>query len=235
MIRKLLFAACAILSANMLSAQISLDKEDDVMVTLSPSDFDATLSVTVLNNSQTETASVDAEREEISTVLGSSNYFCFGVNCYPASTDKSTNPQPIEPGASDKTFKAYYEPKGNEGETEVRYCFTDNNGAGTPQCLNIIFAASQGGSSIGEHIRDVNLNASFNKNNERITLVYANLSGAGSVEIRDITGKVVQGTKVQFGNGVVIVPANGLSNGLHIVSLKDANNNVLAVQKLSVY
>ncbi len=235
MVRKILLGLLALSFFSVAQAQMALDKEGEVVVTLLPSDFDASLTVYITNESNSEDCSVAVQREEISTVLGTSNYFCFGVNCYPASTDASTNSQQIGPGGMDSTFKAYYEPKGNEGNSEIRYCFTDENDANAePICLTITFAAAEQ-TSIQEMDREVNLTAFYSAEKEAITLGYANLTGNGSVEIRDITGKVVQSTAVQLGNGVVLVPAGNLSNGIHIVSLKDANENVVAVQKLSVY
>ncbi len=75
----------------------------------------------VINTTQAP-ISVKARREMVVEVLGSSNYFCWGV-CYDSSTTVGLVPQTIQPGDTNFTFYAHYRPLGHTGVTGINYVF----------------------------------------------------------------------------------------------------------------
>ncbi|TXC85062.1 T9SS type A sorting domain-containing protein [Luteibaculum oceani] len=215
-------------------SQIRLEKTE-VTVKMGYTEYERGVYVKVYNDAN-NTAEVDMRRELVKEVFGSINYFCWGVNCYPANANQS-NPEAsviIDPQGVDETFTAYYNPEERPGVTEIDYIFTNANDTSDNQRLTIIFDATEATVGIKELAKN-QVKVAYSAANEQLTLALSNLEGAGSIEIRDITGKVVFMDDVRLDDGVLIVPTQRFTKGIHLVNLLNENGEVLNISKVSIF
>jgi hypothetical protein len=85
----------------------------------------------VKNTTTTEMPNVYVRRIINQEVGSSQNSICFGIMCYPPSTNQSANPTVLAPEVLDKSFYAEYYPNGNGGLTSITYEFFDEITFGT--------------------------------------------------------------------------------------------------------
>ncbi len=85
----------------------------------------------VKNTTATLMPNVYVKRTVNQEVTGSTNSFCFGINCYPPWVNESAIPTEIAAGDTDKSFYADYNPEGSGGLTSVTFEFFDNVTFGT--------------------------------------------------------------------------------------------------------
>jgi len=106
-----------------------------------PSDNLLELPLKITNNSGSA-IDVKVKKEEISIVTGSENYFCWG-SCYTPDVTVSVDFITIDAGATDSHgFTGDYKPKGNEGETSIRYTFFDMNNTSDEAVVTVKYNAS---------------------------------------------------------------------------------------------
>ena len=86
----------------------------------------------IKNTTTTEMANVFVRRVVNYEVPGTSNSFCFGINCYGPMTNESTFPVTLASGVIDKSFYADYYPDGHGGLSSITYEFFDNVSFGVP-------------------------------------------------------------------------------------------------------
>ncbi len=79
----------------------------------------------VYNSGDTD-LNVFVRRINNTAVTNSSNAFCFGINCYPPTTDTSQVETPIQVGIMNTTFIGDYYPNQGRGISSVTYEFYDN-------------------------------------------------------------------------------------------------------------
>jgi len=91
----------------------------------------------VTNISDVQVA-VKCNRNVLSEVPGTSNYFCWGV-CYGETTNVSLLSQTIFANDTNDTFYAHYKPQGNPGETLITYCFFNNDNPFDQACQTVSF------------------------------------------------------------------------------------------------
>ena len=198
-------------------------------------EYEGTAHIKVYNNSTTDNCEVQATREIVSQVFGSVNYFCFGKSCYPATTSKSDEGDlvSIDPQSNDESFVAYYNPENNPGNTRLKYTFENVNNPSDKQELFINFKATSATVGVGE--LESKVGVSYKASSKKIIVTLENVNANGEIVIKDITGKTVFSDAVSFGTGVLVIPAESFSPGIHIVALQDANGNRIGLPKLSVY
>jgi len=83
------------------------------------------------NTTNTEMPNVFVRRIVNKEVVGTSNSFCFGINCYPPWVGESAVADTAKVGIINKSFYADYYPEKNGGLTSITYEFFDNVTFGT--------------------------------------------------------------------------------------------------------
>lgn len=187
----------------------------------------------IVNNTN-ETQQLYVRRIINEEVAGSENLFCFGVYCYPPSTDTSINSYEVYPGVVDSSFKGDYFPYGNAGKTSITYEF---------------FNLAKGREEIRESITVIyNLSGvGIDESTQALQRVYPNpassyltidynlkaIQGNVSIEIRNMAGQTVIQLPVAPNTSTATLNVSGLGNGVYTYSLI-ANNRVIATKKLLV-
>ncbi len=113
-----------------------------------------TVSLFATLNSDVE-KSVNVRRYELAAVVGSKNFYCWGV-CYTAQFAgnipawESAHPVYIAPAVTVDNFHAYYEPQGLTGATGFRFVWFDTENVDDSTWVDIVFDAPVGmGEKVG--------------------------------------------------------------------------------------
>ena len=168
--------------------------------------------------------SVKARRNVIQEVVGSSNYFCWGV-CYDETVTISTVSQTIQAADTNFTFYAHYLPHGNAGLTAIEYVFylASNSTDMTSQIVRYCVDA------------DCTLGLQESVSSPMLTMSSANpLSGMGSIqyqlnaasgkmEIYNLMGQSVGQFNLTSKNGFVLIDAKNFATGQYVVSVINSN------------
>lgn len=229
-----LLALFAIFFVTFSYGQISLQEQGSTTVVGGYEDFDMNYHIYVLNSSSSP-ISVHAERNVTSETEGSKNYFCWGVNCYPSSVDKSNSPVTIAPGEVNETFIGYYEPRYNSGVTTIQYKFSLADNEFISSTIDVTYDATQA-TGVNENANEVLEFQAYPSVTNGLTTIKYDLTNAlnNVIEIRSITGQLVKAIEVQGTKGALLLDASNFAKGIYLYSLK--NEGVLKMSnKLIVH
>jgi hypothetical protein len=197
-------------------------------------------SVLEIQNAGPNTIDVACERTEISLVSGSSNSFCWGILCYPATTSLSTIPQTIDPGVIDNTFRGDYVPNGANGISTIQYRFFDVNdpfhGLGPDMSNSVTVSIDYDTQTVGiDNVNTKNtfLNVASNPGSSLIAVAY-NVVGSSNNQLKvyNLLGNHVKSFNLN-NNGTMVVSTSGLANGVYMFCLV-ASGKTLATKKFVV-
>lgn len=171
-----------------------------------------------VENTGTSTINVHVEREVIQKIIGTSNLFCWGVNCYPPSTDVSNTPEPIDAGGVNKTFKGQYYPTGTEGYCTVKYCFYEDGNEANQTCVIVVYQASTATGIDGVDAVQNKINLPSPNPASGMTAFTYTLNqnvGAAYIQIANITGQVVKTVELNKTSQAIIVNVDELNSGIY--------------------
>lgn len=187
-----------------------------------------------IENHGANTLYVMAERVENNLAAGHLSLFCFGITCYPPSTNISSVPDTILIGGADNTFKGQLFPNQNIGVSDVKYCFYKMNNIADSVCVRFVYDVTAVG------IEDVAKNASFSKPSpnpaKAFTAFTYNLQGNTQmfvIEVYNMLGSKVKTVEVTEQSGALIMSTEELENGVYFCSLV-SEGKVYLTQKLLV-
>lgn len=166
-------------------------------------------------NSGTTGLDVYVRRINNTVVAGSTNSFCFGINCYPPSTDTSTDVTHIDPGTINTSFLGDYYP-GGRGISSVTYEFFDNTTTGSKiaASVTVLYAVADVLDLFDEEGNLVNNAAISVRTTDTSSAAYLdarvkvknNTSAELFMYARRITNAAVSGTTNTFCYGVCYPP-----------------------------
>lgn len=173
--------------------------------------------VTISNNTGSN-KSIKVRRFINTLAAGHTEFFCFGVACYPPGTDLSGGGDVINANSSDASFKATIIPGGYYGYSSMHFRFYDENNVGDSVGVNLAFDFT---TSIGENTVSYGLSKplqnpadaftaftyNLQDNNANDQLVVFNMLGA-KVKTMDIPGR----------NGTLILTTSDLKAGVYLIS-----------------
>tara|TARA_B100001142_G_scaffold93879_1_gene95529 strand:- start:353 stop:1042 length:690 start_codon:yes stop_codon:yes gene_type:complete len=192
--------------------------------------FQASTAPITVKNVSSNTLDVLCEKIIIDTAAGTSNNFCWGANCYGASTYISTDFNTLDPGEGDGTdFSGYYDAFCNPASATVQYCFFPASDINDRSCITIEY----NGNSTSIKEADPYLISEFYPNpakeiayfdyylKEPAQLVVMDILGT-QVKRVDLSSKVTQEVKI-----------SDLSQGIYFGNVI-VNNEILAIKRLIV-
>lgn len=187
-----------------------------------------------IENHGTNTMYVMAERVENNLAAGHLNLFCYGITCYPPSTDISSVPDTILIGGADNSFKSQLLPNQSIGVSNVKYCFYEQSNIADSVCIRFVYSVTAVG------IEDVAKNASFSKPSPNpakgFTAFTYDLQGntqAFVIEVYNMLGSKVKTVEVAEQRGALLMSTEELENGIYFCSLV-SEGKVYLTQKLLV-
>jgi len=227
----LAFAAFGLL-ATQVNAQIQMDNPPS---TVYGGYADGTISTHFdVMNTGNSTIATHMFRMDANALSGTSNYFCWGVNCYPPSTSHSTVTTDVAAGATEGSFIGYYLPNNVQGISPIGYCiYVEGDSANTVVCHTINYDASFA-NGLEEQKRVSTMEAaSPNPANQMATVAYNNAGNRAELVLFDMLGSKVQSQVINHQNGVVIINTTDLKNGVYFYSMV-VDGQTIATQKLIV-
>lgn len=220
--KKLFLAAlCVVFSGAAIGQNFDLG-QSEIEKSGHPDDATIDLKIDVTNISGSN-LSVRVSREDIE-VGNTMNLFCWGTNCYPPSTNLSPNPEIINNGATNSTFKGQLFPSGQEGTFVVRYCFIADEG-GEDLCFDAKYISSSN-VSINEYQLDNEIvsvgNVSPNPiSGAGIAMLPVNMQNAVNprIEILNALGQVVINEMVNPSADAVAINVSDLNTGIYFYQI----------------
>lgn len=199
-------------------AQQTIELAYDTLVAVglpSATTIDAKIDV---ENTGSSSINVHVEREEIDKMLGTSNLFCWGINCFPPTTDVSTAAELIDAGGVNKTFKGQYYPSGKEGDCTVKYCFFEEGNPANQTCFVVLYHASTATSIDGVEAVENKINVPSPNPASGMTAFTYTLNQevrSAYIQIANITGQVVKVVELNKTSQAVIVNVEELNSGIY--------------------
>lgn len=143
--KKLLLSLLCFLSFTAFSQSLSVTPTKSLSVT--PADYYYSLA------SETCTAKFDVvnlTNQEVSVLVSKSenpddnitSTFCWGITCYPPTTNLSTNPISISAGESSDQFSGYLNNIAAESTFVINYCFELENDPLDKTCVDVTYTSS---------------------------------------------------------------------------------------------
>lgn len=176
-------------------------------------------------------------RYEECVVSGTENYFCWDI-CWSAAVSVS-GPMAIAAGDTANFFYGDYKALGNEGASIIRYRFFDDS---NPTSFNEVYIKFHAGGSclaiadcnVGIDEEEPYLTSVYpNPANEQINFEYNTADKDGSIQIYDITGKLVRNYIVNSGSTKSTIGLEGLNSGIYLYTL-NVNNKPIATKKFII-
>lgn len=170
--------------------------------------------------------SVKCSRSVISEVVGSSNYFCWGV-CYGETTNVSLLSQTILASDTNHTFYAHYKPLGNPGETLISYCFF-NTANPTDQACQTVSFCYESSCPIGvEDVDAAKLELVGSNPLKGLNFLNYNLGSGvaeGQLVITNMQGELVKSTILKTNKGSILLNAEDYAAGIYLFTLNTSND-----------
>ncbi len=171
--------------------------------------------------------SLKARRQIINEVVGSSNYFCWGV-CYDAATTVSILAQTIAPGDTNHTFYAHYLPEGNAGVTTINYRFyVDGMMSDFAEQAVVFCVDADCAAGVSEKGGNASLNViGAQPSRGVVNIQYAVNSGKASFEVWNTQGQLIKRVGIKNNNGQIFLNADELANGAYVLRLLDGHQTI---------
>ena len=185
-------------------------------------------SLTVKNISG-DTLNVLCEKVIIDTSAGTSNFFCWGSNCYGATTYISSSSNNLLPGEGDDIdFGGYYDAYCDPASAVIEYCFYPESDITDKTCITITYNESS--TSISQ-VKSVIVSDFYP--NPASEMVYFTFSGnAATLKLIDILGNNVKEILLNQ-SGIQKLDLSDMNKGIYFGNLI-VNNEVVSIKKLIV-
>lgn len=186
-----------------------------------------------ITNISGSSVDINVERSVNSNIGGSTNYFCWGENCYPPATSESQNAQTIGVGETDQTFKAYLE-SADEGTFTATYTFVNANDIFDE--LEVAITINMTPTGVAEMtVEQRSVSIYPNPANDVVNFDYSQMQGLENpnVVVHDIVGNLIYIDRVDPFVKLNTVETSRFEDGYYIVSLVD-NGKVLDTHRLVI-
>lgn len=173
--------------------------------------------IDVMNKTNSD-LDVKVKKVEMSLVQGSQNFFCW-QQCYTPATYISPVPVTIAANSTTELFDGEYMPKGNLGESKIKYVFFLENDMNDSAAVIVNYMATPVG--IEQQQSKPELSDAFpNPANEKVNFKYdlpADVSNA-KVILRNMIGSVVKEVRLTNNSGEVSIDTYELNEGVYFYS-----------------
>ena len=185
-------------------------------------------SLTVKNISG-DTLNVLCEKVIIDTTAGTENYFCWGSNCYGATTYISSSSNNLLPGEGDDIdFGGYYNAYCDPASAVIEYCFYPESDVTDKTCITITYNES---STSVSQLKSVIVSDFYP--NPASEMVYFTFNGnAATLKLIDILGNNVKEISLSQ-EGIQKLDLSDMNKGIYFGNLI-VNNEVVSIKKLIV-
>jgi hypothetical protein len=222
---------CSVINAKLFGQSLTFNTPGPIVVTGSLED--ELIGEITVTNSGIETIDFHVKRTIVSSLAGSSNWFCWGTTCYLPTTEVSLNPVSIIDGLSNSTFSAHLNPAGNVGNAEIMYTFFNAANPNDSASINVRFESTP--LSTGPNVNSAVQFSSFpNPANEVIRFAYANLPSDASIEILNLLGERIAKIDDLTIEGTTAFPVDKLAPGIYFYNLNSAKNKAIKAGRFIV-
>lgn len=165
-------------------------------------------------------------------VDSSTNSFCFGIRCYPSTTDTSEDAVLLAPGL-DTTFLGDYQPSHHTGKTSITYEFYEGSHTSVPAQVTVNYIVSPLG--LGNDLNSYEFSRAFpNPASSSTSFEYNIPDGSkGNILVRNLLGSIVRDVKLDKLQGRAIINTNDLKDGVYFYSLI-LDNKAIVTKKLII-
>lgn len=184
-----------------------------------------------VKNTGTSAKTIRMIRQQIDTIPGTSDYFCW-ESCYSDVTDTSTGNVILNSNAEFLDMYLDYAPVGNIGVSTVRYILQNVANLNDTASLLVRFNATP--TSVTEISAAPKLNSLYpNPANGNVTVNFALNQGQASIELKNLLGQVQRIIPVVAGSKSANINVADLPGGIYFVTLK-SNGNIIDTKRLMV-
>ncbi|HRG57515.1 MAG TPA: T9SS type A sorting domain-containing protein [Bacteroidia bacterium] len=184
-----------------------------------------------VKNTGTSAKTIRMIRQQLDTIPGTSNYFCWEA-CYSPETDTSLGNIILNPNGEFLDMYLDYAPKGNLGVSTVRYILQNVADLNDTSSILVRFNATP--TSISEINATPKLNSIYpNPANNNVTVNFALNQGQASLELKNLLGQVQRIIPVVAGSKSTNLNVADLPSGIYFVTLK-SNGNIIDTKRLMV-
>ena len=185
-------------------------------------------SLTVKNISS-DTLNVLCQKVIIDTSVGTANFFCWGSNCYGATTYISSSSNSLLPGEGDNIdFGGYYDAYCDPASAVIEYCFYPESDPTDRACITITYNESS--TSISQ-LKSVIVSDFYP--NPASEMVYFTFNGnAATLKLIDILGNNVKEILLSQ-EGIQKLDLSDMNKGIYFGNLI-VNGEVVSIKKLIV-
>jgi hypothetical protein len=165
--------------------------------------------------------SVKCNRNVISEIAGTSNYFCWGV-CYGETTNVSLLAQTILASDTNHTFYAHYKPLGNPGETLITYCFFNTANPFDQACQTVSFCYESVCPTAVEEEQSAKFELVGSNPLKGLSFINYRLhvgENQGQLLITNLQGELVKESVVKGNSGSILLNAQDYAAGLYQFTL----------------
>ena len=196
-------------------------------------DGDIVGKVNVINNSGVS-KSVKITRNVISAVAGTTNSFCWGINCYGPTTTTSPVPAIITAGAIDSSLLAHYAPNATAGTTTIRYRFFDVSNFSDSVNVTINYVVIPSGINELSEMGIIS-NAYPNPATSFFSIKYDinEFAQKGKIEMYDMLGKNVKEIILTDKQGISKINVSDMNSGIYFYTFI-VDNKEIATKKIVI-
>ena len=182
-----------------------------------------------VKNISSDTLNVLCQKVIIDTSVGTANFFCWGSNCYGATTYISSSSNSLLPGEGDNIdFGGYYDAYCDPASAVIEYCFYPDSDPTDRACITITYNESS--TSISQ-LKSVIVSDFYP--NPTSEMVYFTFNGnAATLKLIDILGNNVKEILLSQ-EGIQKLDLSDMNKGIYFGNLI-VNDEVVSIKKLIV-
>jgi len=191
----------------------------------------------VINISGSE-RDIRCRREIIQNVAGAEHQFCWGEICGPWATNNELSTEIVTIADSDTSFSFYckYRHNGNPGQSIARFCWFDAAEPSTVLCYEVNFCVDQAciiGVEEVENQAQLEILGNPASSLSGISYRFATHPSQAELLIYSATGMLVANHNLASAQGVVLIDAEQMANGIYTCKLNE-NGRTVGIQRLVV-
>lgn len=181
---------------------------------------------------------ISCRREMIQEVAGSTGRFCWGEVCSPPTSGNYvlTGTVIMNDGDTSNTFRGYYRHNGNPGQSIARFCWFDAAAPVNSVCYDVNFCVDQAcivGVEELENKAQLAILGNPASSLSGISYSFATHPSQAELLIYSATGMLVANHNLASAQGVVLIDANQMANGIYTCKLNE-NGRTVGIQRMVV-
>ena len=181
---------------------------------------------------------IRCRREIIQTVAGADHQFCWGEICGPWAAGNELSTEIVSLADGDTTFSFYckYRHNGNPGQSIARFCWFDAADNSNYFCYEVNFCVDQDcivGVEELENKAQLAILGNPASSLSGISYSFATHPSQAELLIYSATGMLVANHTLASAQGVVLIDANQMANGIYTCKLNE-NGRTVGIQRMVV-